>query len=98
MGVDFQTATTRIIHQDQCRPIIHRKIANADILPVATEVCESQRCFANHLQESGRPAAMLHIGPAACRANKVTPLMLLDVFDEKSVGRCDWRFVGKLGS
>ena len=41
---------------------IVREVAERDVLPVAGEVGEADRLVIEHVQETGRPAAMLDIG------------------------------------
>ena len=64
---NFQPPAVRIIHQDQRGAAAGRNIADGDVLPVAAIIRDRQGLVVEHADEAGRPAAMLHIGPAAFR-------------------------------
>ena len=64
---DFKTRAAWIVHQDQRDTIIGGDIANADVLPVAAEIGKAERFLVEYLEEAGRAAAVLHIGPAGLR-------------------------------
>jgi hypothetical protein len=67
MAENFEPRPVRIIHQEQGRPVIAGKIAQADILPVAAKIREAQGPLIQHAQKPGRAAAMLQIRPAILR-------------------------------
>src|SRR5271165_1034678 len=57
----------RIIHQEQRDPVVRRDVAETDILAVAAEIREGESLVVDNAEETGRPAAMLHIRPAGLR-------------------------------
>jgi hypothetical protein len=67
--VDLGTPAVRVVHQHERGTVVGADIADADVLTVAPEVREAERLIAEHLEEFGRPAPVLHIGPAALLAS-----------------------------
>ena len=61
---EFQASAPGVVHQDERRPIVGCKIADADVLPVATEVRERQGSAIEHTQKAGWPTSVLDIGPS----------------------------------
>src|SRR5437588_1696897 len=59
-----------IIHHEDIRLWIFRKVALGDVLPVATEVGERQRGLVQYLDKTLRSAAMLDIGLAVRRGGR----------------------------
>ena len=50
---DLQPGLVGIVHQEQAEPVVGAEIAQAEILPVAPEIGESQRRLVEHAQEAG---------------------------------------------
>ena len=62
---DLQSRAVRVINHDQGDAIIGGHVAEADILQIAAKIRERQRLVVEDFDEARRPAAVLHIRPAA---------------------------------
>src|SRR5262245_3103421 len=57
----------RVVHEEECDPIVGGQIACGEHLAIATEVGEGQRRRAEHAQEAPFATAMLHVRPTGLR-------------------------------
>ena len=60
----LQPAPIRIVHDDHREAVVLAQVADAQVLHIAAEVREADGPRIQHLEETLRPAAVLHVGPA----------------------------------
>src|SRR5262249_8867740 len=65
MTQDLEARALRIIHEEECNPIVGRQIARGEHLAIARVIGESERLGIQHSKEPGMSATMLDIGPTA---------------------------------
>src|SRR5271166_2312439 len=60
----LEPGAVRVVHHEEGDPIGDIKVARADKLTVAFEIREPDKVRSQHLYESRRTSAVLHVGPA----------------------------------
>ena len=78
---DLEAPALGVVHQEEHDASVGIDVADAEILNVAAKVSEPQAFRIEHLQETGRPAAKLHIGPPGlAHGGLIEPVARLDEF------------------
>ena len=80
---ELDALAIRVVHQEDKRFGIFRKVAEGDVLSIAAEVGEGERFFVEHFEEAGRAAAMLDVGLGiGAGGAEVEHVHVLDEFGE----------------
>ena len=61
---DLEARLVGVVHEEECDAVVVGEIAERDVLLVAAEVGEGDEVGAKDVDEAGRAAAMLDVGPA----------------------------------
>jgi hypothetical protein len=61
---DFEAGLGRVVHEDEGYAVVVLEVAGGDVLLVAAEVGEGDGAVVEDVDEAGRAAAMLDVGPS----------------------------------